>query len=753
MKNKTAISALIIVSTLVLNASAATQGRYINILGSKDALSIAEVQVFSGGKNIATEGTAKQSSNYNEKQGGADKAIDGNTDGDWRNGSVTHTKIKAGIAIWELDLGKNAAIDRIVIWNRKGRPERLHNAQISILDTQRKVVWGTTTGKPATGKTVELDTASGGTERVGQAIATVEAQAKAAPAAKTASKKDKKTTAKNKTAKKAKPKHPSKTMDPADFNYGTAETLRLAINDLVATNGKKYPKGQEFLKKLAAIEKSGDKEALAALRSEALLANPLIDFDKILVVTHNGAVNNRLPANWLSNSNIKSSGHDNALAVLSLKTGELETIEQPADKAYIGDVDLNYDGKKLMYSSVGANGAWAVFEASIDPKTGKFKGSPKQVTPNDATDVDYYEACYLPDGRIIMAATSGFQGVPCVSGSGTVANLHLMDPKTGKIRRLTFDQDSNWCPTVLPNGRILYLRWEYTDSAHYFSRVLMHMNPDGTDQKEFYGSNSYWPNSNFYARPIPGSSSKFVSIVSGHHGDKRMGELTLFDNSKGRFEADGAIQQIPGRGKKVEPKVVDRLVADSCPLFLFPWPLSDKYHLVSMGFDKTHFGLYLVDTFDNFVKIKDIEGGSVLEPIPLQPTTAPRPQPDRIREGEKGTTFYIQDIYAGPGLRGVPRGTVKSLRVHKYEYAPRNRGGHYIIGFEGPWDVRIVLGTVPVNEDGSVMFNAPANTPLGFLPLDKDGKALQLMRSWTVGMPGEIVSCVGCHEPQDTPPI
>jgi len=742
------------VASLILNASAAIQGRYITIIGTKDALNIAEVQVFSGGQNIALKGKASQSSDLNSRAR-AEKAIDGDTNSNWKHGSIAHTKINAGTPAWEVDIGQNVSIDKVVIWNRKNRPERLHGAQVSILDAHRKVVWGTTLGKPRSGEAVKLTTTPAtGKERIGQEIPPVKTFAKPVSKISRTSKKKNATVASGKKkAKSKKPKKTSRTMDPADFNYGTVESLRMAINNLISTFGKKYPHGQIYLKKLAAIEKSGDQEALNALRREALLANPLIDFDKILVIVAKGNVTRRLPSNWVSNSNININGHDNYLGLLSLKTGEITKLLQPPDKAFIGDIELHFDANRLLYSSRGANGAWGIFEVGIDPQTGRLTGKPRQITPNNADDIDYYEPCYLPDGRIIMAATSGFQGVPCVSGSGIVANLHLMDPKTGKIRRLTFDQDSNWNPTLLPNGRVLYLRWEYTDSAHYFARVLMHMNPDGTDQKEFYGSNSYWPNSNFFARPIPGSSSKFISIVSGHHGEKRMGELILFDNSKGRHEADGVIQRIPGHGKKVEPIIKDRLVSDSCPLFLHPWPLSENYHLVSMTFDKQHFALYLVDTFDNFVKIKEIDDGSVLEPIPLRKTPAPPPRPDRIKENEKECTFYIQDIYAGPGLAGVPRGTVKYLRVHKYEYAPRNRGGHYIIGFEGPWDVHVVLGTVPVNEDGSVIFKAPANTPVAFSPLDKERKALQLMRSWTVGMPGEVVSCVGCHEPQNTPPI
>ena len=121
-----------------------------------------------------------------------------------------------------------------------------------------------------------------------------------------------------------------------------------------------------------------------------------------------------------------------------------------------------------------------------------------------------------------------------------------MDADGENIRQLCFDQDHDWCPTVLNNGRVLYIRWEYTDMPHSNTRLLFHMNPDGTEQMEYYGSNSYWPNSIFYARPIPGHPTKVVAVVGGHHGEPRMGELVIFDPARGRREADGAVQRIPG---------------------------------------------------------------------------------------------------------------------------------------------------------------------------------------------------------------
>jgi formylglycine-generating enzyme required for sulfatase activity len=319
---------------------------------------------------------------------------------------------------------------------------------------------------------------------------------------------------------------------------------------------------------------------------------------------------------------------------------------------------------------------------------------------------------------------------------------------------LCYDQDQNWSPTVINNGRVMFTRWEYSDTPHYFSRLMMTMNPDGTDQKAYYGSNSYWPNSTFFARPIPDHPTKFVGIVSGHHGVPRMGELVIFNPAIGRFEADGVVQRIPGFGKKVEPVIVDRLVDNSWPKFLHPYPLSDKYFLVScQPTAKSLWGIYLVDIFDNMTLIKELQGNVLFEPLPLRKTKKPPVLADRVDLTRDDSTVMITDVYEGPGLADVPRGTVKKLRIYELHYSYMHMGGHKNAAVEGCWDVRRILGTVDVNADGSASFTVPANTPHAIQCLDDDGSAVQVMQSWYTSMPGEIVSCVGCHEDQNmTPP-
>jgi formylglycine-generating enzyme required for sulfatase activity len=540
------------------------------------------------------------------------------------------------------------------------------------------------------------------------------------------------------------------------------KSVRRAVEHMAATfpdsyDGDRYlallDRFESVLPELGRAIAAGDADAvndipkmISTLRG-ALLANPLLDFDRILAVRR---ANSQLgyPQNWQGNCSMAKAGYDNELVYLEgfkEQQPRLTTLYKPDGSRYIGDVDLFWDADRLLFSSPGSHDRWQIWEIRPD-------GSGlRQMTSKEFTDIDNYDACYLPDGRIIFASTGCFQGIPCVGGADQVANLFLMNPDGSGLRQLCFDQDHNWCPTVLNNGRVMYTRWEYSDTPHYFTRVLFHMNPDGTNQMEYYGSNSFWPNSMFYARPVPGSNTKFAAIVSGHHGVQRMGELVMFDAGKGRFEADGVVQRIPGYGEKVEPIIVDQLVNDSWPKFLNPYPLSDEYLLVSCKPDPSHeWGIYLVDVFDNMTLLMDLPGQMLLEPVPLKKTPKPPVIPDKVDLAQRDATVYLSDIYKGPGLKGVPAGSVKKLRVYEFHYSYNRMGGHIEIGVEGPWDVHRILGTVPVYEDGSAYFRVPANTPIAVQPLDDEGKAIQLMRSWFTAMPGEVLSCVGCHEPQNT---
>ncbi len=496
---------------------------------------------------------------------------------------------------------------------------------------------------------------------------------------------------------------------------------------------------------------------------QIVLANPLLHGKDVMLVRQKVGLNKGRSVmgqdlgypqnNWTTSAAIPNpaAGWNNELAVLKTADGEpaFTTIYQPQQPVVINDPDIHWDGERILFASVNEKKAWHLFEINRD-------GSGfKQLTPDGYEDIGFFDGCYLPNGKVAMVSTAPYQGVPCIGGVQSTGAIYELNPADKKIRQLNFGQDNDWNPTVLNNGRVMYLRWEYTDATHYFTRILMSMNPDGTGKKEYYGSNSYFPNSMFEARPIPNHPTKFVTIVSGHHGITRSGRLMVFDPAEGRHEADGVVQEIPFKDRKVEPLIKDRLVDGVWPQFLAPYPLDEHFFLVTAKpSPEALWGIYLVDVFDNMTLIAEQEGEALLYPMVLEKKKSPPVIPDKVNLKDSTSTVYIANIYEGQGLKGVAKGSVKALRVFAYHFSYNHTGGHDELGIQSSWDVKRVLGTVPVEADGSAIFKIPANTPVSLQPLDENGRAMQLMRSWLTGMPGEVVSCVGCHESQNTlPPV
>lgn len=560
--------------------------------------------------------------------------------------------------------------------------------------------------------------------------------------------------------------------------YYDVAAIRRAVKHNREKYGEQYPDADIFLSRLdewekklgplaqwveqAGPEQAGQLRELVDLRKKALIES-LPEQDRLQkwvsvrrfnpvgrsFVTHDR------PANWQGISSMPGPGRIYRSCIVKFDGASSSCpVEQlMTDDRWVGHLDVDFSGEKLMFTGNGfgkkENRPWDVFE--LDLRTGKRAS----LTHHMPADTDSYNSCYLPDGRIIFVNTSGMQGVPCVTGVDYVGNLHLYDREKKTTRRLTFDQDNNWFPTMLPDGRVMFLRWEYTESAHYFSRVLMHMNPDGSDQKEYYGSNSYWPNSLFNARPLPNKPGMFVGIVSGHHGIRRLGELVLFDVNRGRSTTEGAVQKIPGYGKPVENVTKDQLVEGlKTPYFAEPYPLNPENFLTVLSPTGNQGGTNVVwcDVYDNIVPITASSYFIYADPIPLKPRQKPPVLHDRVKPGSKTSTVYIADVYRGRAMEGVPKGEAKSLRIFMSEYSPRNTGGHYAMGMESNWDLKVLYGTVPVNPDGSAIFTVPACQPLTLQVLDGEGRALALMRSWFTAMPGETLSCIGCHERQSYAP-
>ena len=555
----------------------------------------------------------------------------------------------------------------------------------------------------------------------------------------------------------------------SELKWLNMEAIRLAYEDMKRIEGFDAVRYLPILTELEQQVKqgfgniySGDEAVLVnaekavANKRAILLANPLLNGDKILTVRYQlGNRDRRAMApelgtqsnNWSNQESARRKGFNADIVELSNLRDEVQirTIYKPDNTSSIADLKLHWDGDRAMFTQTMSDNRWNVFEVKLN------NGDCKKLIDNPEPDLEFYDGTYLPDGRIIANSNIGYQGVPCVNGSDPVGNMVLYTPQSKNLRRLTFDQDANWNPVIMNNGRVMYTRWEYTDLTHYYTRIVMNMNPDGTEQKALYGSGSMFPNSTFDVQPLPGYASAFVGIISGHHGVARSGRLILFDPAKARKGAAGMLQEIPHRNRPIVEEVKDRLVDGVWPQFIKPSPLNDTYFLVAAKLDKNDlWGIYLVDKFDNVTCLHKMEGEGYISPIAVRKTVTPPAIPDRVKLDDKQATVFIQDIYEGEGLKGIPRGTVKSLRLHAYEYAyVQTQSDHNWHGIQSGWDIKRMLGTVPVGEDGSVIFKIPANTPVSIQPLDKDGVAVQWMRSWLTGQPGEIVSCVGCHEDQN----
>jgi formylglycine-generating enzyme required for sulfatase activity len=596
-----------------------------------------------------------------------------------------------------------------------------------------------------------------------------------------------------------------------DIAMVNIEAARLAVADL----GTSFPDRYNAVRHAKALDAfaAGREVALAGLQAgndqaladaerlvegvrTALLANPLLDVDKLLVVRRDfgDAEARRVTSGYtyadatglLDTSFRSQSGmrhrtkFDNQIAVLSnLRSNpRLTPLYRPQEaKFLVRDVRLSYDADKVLFTSPVQRGGrenWAVQELTV------ADGSVRELTPTDYPDLHFYDACYLPNGKIILGSNASYNGVPCLGGTEKVSSLYLLDPATRTLRRLTFDQDHAYHPTVMRDGRVIFVRWEYSDIPHYFSRRVMVMNPDGTGQVSIYGSNSWFPTSFMFPVAVPDHPTRMFAILSGHHDAGEAGRLALVDHGLSSHypfrhrpeskewgeekshiivrpevqpaEKSGFIQYLPGRGKPVAAAVCDDIVQkvylkERPELMAHPHPLSGTYVLVSMKPKADGlWGIYLVDTFDNMTRIADIDAAGLFEPIPLRAHPRPPVLPDRVQEGATTASVFISNVYEGPGLKDVPKGNITHMRAVAYHFGYAGRAGPHYVGTESSWDVKRVLGTAAVEADGSASFTIPANTPVLLQPLDAEGRAVQLMRSWLVGMPGERVSCVGCHE-------
>jgi hypothetical protein len=169
-------------------------------------------------------------------------------------------------------------------------------------------------------------------------------------------------------------------------------------------------------------------------------------------------------------------------------------------------------------------------------------------------------------------------------------------------------------------------------------------------------------------------------------------------------------------------------------------------------------GLYLVGVFGNEVLLH-VEPPGCYDPVPLRAAARPPVIPARRDFENREGYFYVADVYQGTHMQGVQRGSVKWLRVvespEKRHWSP---GAWFGQGYTAPgmnWhslENKRILGTVPVEEDGSAYLAVPSETFVYFQLLDEQGMMVQSMRSGAAVQSGERTACFGCHEERRTAP-
>jgi len=561
---------------------------------------------------------------------------------------------------------------------------------------------------------------------------------------------------------------PTQTLTPAAI-----ASVRAAVEDLSRSFPQRYRRGDDFLSHLTQIERAlaAKPEAterasltkrLEALRRQALVANPLVSARPILYVVRHQYVAIYHAIDTLYEVGEATEGRyhrGGALKVLDATSGKTRTLVEAPDGLVRGPC-VHFDGRKVLFAMrKHPKENLHIFEIDVDASTGlRASADPRQLT--FAPDVSDFDPIHLPGGEIVFCSTREPKYNMCSQDIG--ANLYRMGADGANIHQITKSTLFENQPTLLPDGRILYKRWEYVDRNFGDAHSFWTVNPDGTNQAVVYGNNTADPAAVYYPRVIPGANGRLLCILSTHHHNM-WGPMAILDPG---IATDGKAAILRTWPAWVRARLSDspRFNCDGLnpirPKYETPFALSSKHFLCSrMTGRDGEMGLYLVDVFGNEVLLH-AEGPSCFSPMPL----APRPRPPVVparREFTGGEGyFYVQDVHTGTHMQGVAPGTAKAIRIVE---SPEKRGWSpakwYGQGFMAPgmnwhdFTAKRILGTVPAEPDGSAYFALPSDTFVYFQLLDEDGLMIQSMRSGTVVQSGERTGCVGCHDNRHgTPP-
>ncbi len=433
---------------------------------------------------------------------------------------------------------------------------------------------------------------------------------------------------------------------------------------------------------------------------------------------------------------------------------------------------LSYDGRRIVFSYVACRDEIPAFaDYPVNEHGGEerylhiYEINVDGTGLRQLTDGRYDDLmpAYLPDGSIVFTSTRRQSYARCFgpeySDRWDCYTIHCMGADGGNLRPISANDVNEWFPTVSHRGYLLFARWDYIDRDAVTHQTLWSMRPDGANPIAVWGNATPKPHCTFQAKSIPGSG-KIVFIASAHHSITA-GPVCVVDPTVD-VNSHAAITRVtPGPFPEAESSQIPEYYES-------PWPLSEKYFLVAYSADRLRFqgehpsnpnpdnalGIYLLDAAGNRELLYRDPQISSTNPTPL----APRPVPPVLSSGSLASDaaadptgeIVIADVYQGLGE--IPRGTIKSLRIVQVFPKTTPLANNPAIGLAGEENGRAILGTVPVEPDGSARFLVPAHKPVYFQVLDEEGFAFQTMRSSTYLQPGERISCVGCHEPRMSSP-
>lgn len=512
---------------------------------------------------------------------------------------------------------------------------------------------------------------------------------------------------------------------------------------------------------------------LKELNRKISLRNPLLDFDEILFSSGEERHPGIIQANDLYNP---ASG-GGLYVVKGLKSGRLKyrnvlegTLSDNPFRAIL-DPDLSYDGKRIVFSYVDLAdtvGFDHVYNAAPVPShlyCVNVDGSGlRQLTDSRWKD---YSPCWMPDGRIVFLSERRGLSNRCsgLYDYEPVATLFSMKPDGTDIYPISFNEVNEMYPSVDNQGRLVYTRWDYVDRDFNAAHHIWTSYPDGRDPRAPHGNYPYphetldltgkaddgrndRPWSELFIRAVPGEESLYSAIASGHH-TRAEGPLITIDVSIPDDNRMSQVRVITGNGKLPRDR---ELRNGQEPVYTSPWPLGKDFFLAPEGGTNN---VFLLDKFGNrtllFSAPTDLP---VHDPIPVKPRPVPPVIPCETFQGERSDdpghhpavismmNVYDSDFEWPEGVR------IKALRIIEIFPRPMSLPDRHDpkVGYGSSPNARMVLGTVPVEEDGSAYFEAPVGRAIYFQALDAEGRAVQSMRSATYVHAGEHLSCMGCHE-------